>query len=84
MLSVAHKDHGCLRAQHLDASREGFVGHVILHDVNQGLVHALLLAGKLVEGNTIPIADQADLAARVIHEQFRHRDLAAGNQDTVR
>jgi hypothetical protein len=84
VLGVAHEDHGCLGAQRLDAPREGLVGHVVLHDVDQGLVHALLLSGELVKGDTIPVADQADLSGRVVHEQLGNRHLAAGNQDAVR
>ncbi len=81
--SVAHEHHGRLRAQRLDAPRKGLVGHIVLHDVHQGLVRALLFSGKLVEGDTVPVADQADLSSRIVYEQLGNRDLAAGDQNAV-
>ena len=83
MLGIAHEHHGGLRAQRLDASREGLVGHVVFHDINQGLVDALLLSGKLIKGNAVPVTDQTDLSGRVVYEQLGNRDLAAGDQDAV-
>ena len=83
VLGVADKDHGGLCAQRLHTPREGFIGHVVFHDVDQGLVHPLLLAGKLVEGDTIPVADQANLTGGVVHEQLGNRNFSAGDENTV-
>ena len=84
VLRVADKDHRRLRAQRLDAAREGLVGHVVLQDVDQRLVDALLLAGELVKGHHIPVADQPDLAGGVVDEELGHGHLAARDQDAVR
>ena len=53
-----------------DAARERAVGHVILHDIHQRLVHLLILAGKFVEADAIPDLHKSSLVARVVDEKF--------------
>ena len=56
--------------------------HVALHDL-----HAVLLverdAADLVEADHVVLADQAALAAGVVHEHLRHGRLAAGDEVRV-
>jgi hypothetical protein len=66
MLGIADKHHGCLGAQRLHPARERFVGHVVLHDVDQRLVDALLLASEFIKGHHIPVAHQAQLAGELL------------------
>ena len=58
VLGVADKDHRRFGAKCLYPAREGLVGHVVFHDIDQRLVDSLLPAGKLIEGYNIPVADQ--------------------------
>lgn len=46
-------------------------------------VHLLRLAGELVEGDRVPVPDEPDLPARVVHEELGNGDLAARDQDPV-
>ena len=80
---VAHEHHRRFGPEGLDAPGERLVRHVVLHDVDQRLVGALPLAGELVEGNHIPVADQPDAAVGVVDEEFRDGDLSAGDQHAV-
>ena len=81
-LDIAHEGQAGLGTQGLDATGEGFVGHVVLEDIDQGLVDPLL-AREFVEGHQVPVADQADLVGAVVDEELGHGDLAAGDQDAV-
>ena len=67
---------------HLDAAREAAVGHVVLHDLD-GVGVLDLDPADLVEGDRVPEADQADLAAGVVVEQGRLGGLAAADQRGV-
>ena len=81
---VADEHHRRLGAERLDAAGERLVRHVVLHDVDERLVGALLLARELVEGDDIPVADQADAPVGVVDEQLRDGDLATGDEHAVR
>ena len=83
MPGVPHEHHGRFGPQGFHAPGEGLVGHVVLHDVDQGLVDALLLAGKLIKSYAVPVAHQADLAAGVIHKQLGYGDFTTGYQDPM-
>lgn len=83
-LRVAHEDHRCLGAQLFDTARKGFVGHVVLHYVHEGLVHLFVFARELVEADTVPVTYKPDATVRVVHEEFRCRDLGTRNEDAVR
>ena len=47
------------------------------------LFDLLLLPREFVERNDIPVTDQTEFAAGIVHEQFRNRYLPAGNQNPV-
>ena len=79
---VADEDHGRLRCRGAVAPREGLVRQVVLHRVDQVLLNALA-PGELVEGDDVPESDEADPVGRVVDEEFRQGDLAAGHQDPV-
>ena len=59
---VADENHRCLGTKRLYTTGERLVRHVVLHDVDECFVGALLLSGELVERDNIPVADQADAA----------------------
>ena len=83
VLGVSDEHHRRLGPERLDAAREAFVGHIVLHDVDERLVDPLLSAGELVEGHDVPISNEANLARGIVHEELWDRHLAAGNQDAV-
>jgi hypothetical protein len=84
VLGVPYKRHGRLGSERFDAAGEGLVGHVVFHDVHQRFVHSFLLSRELIEGHHIPVADQADLAIRIVDEEFRNADFATREQNAVR
>lgn len=81
---VAHEHHRRLCAKRLDSAGERRVRHVVLHDVDERLVRALLLAGELVERHDLPVTDETKPPVGVVDEQLRHGDLAAGDEHAVR
>ena len=83
MRGVADEDHRGFCAERLDATGERLVRHVVLHDVDERLVGALLLARELVERDDVPVADQADASVGVVDEELRDGDLATGDEHPV-
>ena len=75
LLGVAHEHHRGLSRELLNTPREGAVSHVVLHDVDQCLVDLLVLAGKLVKADAVPVAHQANLAVGIADKQLRGGDL---------
>ena len=41
------------------------------------------MPGKFIEGDDIPVADQADASGRVVDEELRERHLTARHEDAV-
>ena len=80
---VADEDHRGFGTERLDTAGERLVRHVVLHDVHERSVGALLLAGELVEGDDVPVPDQADASVGVVDEKLRDGDLAAGDEHPV-
>ena len=72
---VADEDHGGFGSERLDTTRKRPVRHVVLHDIDERLVGALLLACELIERDDVPVSDQADAPVGVVDEQLRNGDL---------
>src|SRR6185503_4190623 len=68
---------------HLYATREATVGHVVLHDLDRILILDLD-AGDFVESYRVPESDQADLASCIVVEQRCLGRLATAYQGGVR
>ena len=83
VLGVAHKDHGGLGTQGLDAPGKGLVGHVVFHDIHQGLVGPFLLARKFIKGHHIPVTHQPQFPGGIINKEFGNGHLAPGHQYPV-
>ena len=81
---VAHEGERRLGRDLLDPSAEALVGHVVLQDVHDVGLGALVLPRELVEGHAVPESHHANLAVRVVHEQLGGRHLAPGDEDAVR
>ena len=81
---VAHKHERRLGRDLLDAAGEALVGHVVLQDVHNVWLGALVLAGELVEGHTVPVAHKANLARGVVHKELGRRDLTTRDENPVR
>ena len=68
MLGISDKHHGCLCTQGLDTTGKRLIGHIVLHNIYQRLIHTLVLASEFIKSDSIPITNQSDLAIGVIDE----------------
>lgn len=73
---IAHEDHRRLSRDGAVAAREGLVREVVLERIDQAALHALM-SREFVEGDDVPVADQADASGRIVNKELRQRDLAA-------
>ncbi|MNQ91391.1 hypothetical protein D3C85_1067700 [compost metagenome] len=83
MIGITHKHHAGLCSQGFHSPRERLVGHVVLHDVHQRLVHSLLLAGELIESHYIPVTHQTEFTRAVMDEQLGNCNFATGYKNAV-
>ena len=77
MARVAYEHHRGFSGHLLDATAEGLVGHVVLHDVYDIGFGALVLARELVEGNAIPISHKPNASCGVVNKELRRCNLTA-------
>jgi len=80
VVGIADKGEAGLSSHGIDPAREGFVGHVVLHDVDQRLVRGLLAAGELVECDHVPVAHETNPTIGIVYEELWDRNFTARNQ----
>ena len=79
---VADEDHRGLGRDRAVTARERLVREVVLERVDQAALDALV-PGEFIEGDDIPVANQADAPGRVVNEELRQRHLTARHEDAV-
>ena len=81
-VDVADENNRALSSDDVAATAEGTVLHVALHDVHAALVGEVD-AGRFIEGDHVPHADESTLTAGEVHEHLCRRRLAARDEVTV-